>query len=123
MIVEPDITHSSQTHAEACGHPPQKSGAKYPVNVSSGHDIRSNADGDVQTAVPGVPFYTPHTAPPSGELLNKKADAPKLFEPLTIRNVTFKNRIWVSPMCQYSCETGTGESNMFTARVRLIFLM
>ncbi|MCP5365700.1 MAG: NADH:flavin oxidoreductase/NADH oxidase [Hyphomicrobiales bacterium] len=29
-----------------------------------------------------------------------------LFEPLTIRGVTFPNRIAVSPMCQYSCEDG-----------------
>jgi 2,4-dienoyl-CoA reductase-like NADH-dependent reductase (Old Yellow Enzyme family) len=30
----------------------------------------------------------------------------KLFEPFTIRTVTFKNRIGVSPMCQYSSEDG-----------------
>src|SRR5215471_3986976 len=29
-----------------------------------------------------------------------------LFDPLTIRGVTFANRIVVSPMCQYSCENG-----------------
>lgn len=29
-----------------------------------------------------------------------------LFEPLSIRDVTFRNRIAVSPMCQYSCEDG-----------------
>lgn len=29
-----------------------------------------------------------------------------LFQPLTIRNVTFKNRIFVSPMCQYSSTDG-----------------
>ena len=28
---------------------------------------------------------------------------PRLFEPLEIRGVTIGNRIWVSPMCQYSC--------------------
>lgn len=28
---------------------------------------------------------------------------PRLFEPLTLRSVTFRNRIWVSPMCQYMC--------------------
>ncbi|HWH26402.1 MAG TPA: NADH:flavin oxidoreductase/NADH oxidase [Pseudolysinimonas sp.] len=27
-----------------------------------------------------------------------------LFTPLTIRGVTFRNRLWVSPMCQYSCD-------------------
>lgn len=30
----------------------------------------------------------------------------KLFEPLKIKEVTFKNRIAVSPMCQYSSENG-----------------
>ena len=28
---------------------------------------------------------------------------PALFEPFTLRNVTMRNRIWVAPMCQYSC--------------------
>jgi len=31
---------------------------------------------------------------------------PGLFDPLTIRSVTFRNRIFVSPMCQYSCDDG-----------------
>ncbi|MBL1177236.1 NADH:flavin oxidoreductase/NADH oxidase [Pantanalinema sp. GBBB05] len=31
---------------------------------------------------------------------------PHLFEPLTIRNVTLRNRIAVSPMCQYSSTDG-----------------
>lgn len=29
-----------------------------------------------------------------------------LFDPIKIREVTFANRIWVSPMCQYSAENG-----------------
>ncbi|HYP90187.1 MAG TPA: NADH:flavin oxidoreductase/NADH oxidase [Polyangiaceae bacterium] len=31
---------------------------------------------------------------------------PQLFDPLTIRGVTFRNRIGVSPMCQYSSTDG-----------------
>ncbi len=31
---------------------------------------------------------------------------PHLFEPLTLRGVTLKNRIGISPMCQYSSEDG-----------------
>ena len=31
----------------------------------------------------------------------------KLFSPLKIKDVEFKNRIFVSPMCQYSAENGT----------------
>ncbi|MEA2490202.1 MAG: hypothetical protein QOH21_1994 [Acidobacteriota bacterium] len=30
----------------------------------------------------------------------------KLFSPYTLRGVTFPNRLWVSPMCQYSSEDG-----------------
>ncbi|MBC7396295.1 MAG: NADH:flavin oxidoreductase/NADH oxidase, partial [Bdellovibrionales bacterium] len=32
--------------------------------------------------------------------------SPLLFTPLTIRNLTFKNRIFMSPMCQYSAVGG-----------------
>jgi 2,4-dienoyl-CoA reductase-like NADH-dependent reductase (Old Yellow Enzyme family) len=30
----------------------------------------------------------------------------RLFTPLTVRGVTFRNRAWVSPMCQYSSHDG-----------------
>ena len=32
--------------------------------------------------------------------------APHLFQPLTIRSVTLRNRVGVSPMCQYSADDG-----------------
>lgn len=31
-----------------------------------------------------------------------------LFTPLTLRDVTFRNRLWVAPMCQYSVERQDG---------------
>ena len=31
-----------------------------------------------------------------------------LFTPLTLRGLTFRNRIWVAPMCQYSIEAADG---------------
>ena len=31
---------------------------------------------------------------------------PHLFDPMTLRGVTFNNRVWVSPMCQYSAKDG-----------------
>ena len=31
---------------------------------------------------------------------------PAMFTPLTLRDVTFKNRIWIAPMCQYSATDG-----------------
>ena len=33
---------------------------------------------------------------------------PKLFEPIKLRNLEVKNRIWISPMCMYSCENKDG---------------
>ncbi|WP_456284820.1 NADH:flavin oxidoreductase/NADH oxidase [Microbacterium sp. JZ101] len=30
----------------------------------------------------------------------------QLFSPLTVRETTFRNRLWVSPMCMYSAEDG-----------------
>jgi len=30
-----------------------------------------------------------------------------LFEPLSLRSVKLRNRIGVSPMCQYSCDDGS----------------
>lgn len=32
----------------------------------------------------------------------------KLFEPIKIRDLNVKNRVWVSPMCMYSCEEKDG---------------
>ena len=29
-----------------------------------------------------------------------------LFDPITLRGLTIKNRVWVSPMCQYSATDG-----------------
>jgi 2,4-dienoyl-CoA reductase-like NADH-dependent reductase (Old Yellow Enzyme family) len=34
---------------------------------------------------------------------------PDLFSPLTIRSITLRNRIAVSPMCQYSCQDGLAD--------------
>jgi len=31
---------------------------------------------------------------------------PNLFDPLTLRSTTFQNRVWASPMCQYSATDG-----------------
>src|SRR5476651_267863 len=31
---------------------------------------------------------------------------PRLFSPIKIKNIEFKNRIVVSPMCEYSCVDG-----------------
>ena len=33
-----------------------------------------------------------------------------LFSPITFRDVTIKNRLWISPMCQYSAEDGVANA-------------
>jgi hypothetical protein len=62
----------------------------------------------INTAAKDVPFYTPEQDPPAGTAV-KPADGssvPKLFKPLKIRGIEMPNRIWVSPMCQYSAHEG-----------------
>lgn len=50
-----------------------------------------------------TPFYnTVHTITP-GTAKKLDANTPNLFRPLRIRGIQLRNRICVSPMCQYSC--------------------
>ncbi|KAF8313801.1 FMN-linked oxidoreductase [Clavulina sp. PMI_390] len=61
--------------------------------------------------VPGAKEYYPLNEPSIGTAFPtidfaKNAKLPKLFTPLTIRDMEVKNRIWVSPMCQYSSPNG-----------------
>ncbi|KAJ8084396.1 hypothetical protein PM082_003165 [Marasmius tenuissimus] len=60
----------------------------------------------VNNGVPGVEGYFPLNDPPIGTPREKDQDVPILFQPITIGGVTFKNRIFVSPMCQYSSDNG-----------------
>ncbi len=48
------------------------------------------------------------TAPLAWTLVAPKESIPlsSLFSPFTLRGTTFKNRAWVSPMCQYSAKDG-----------------
>lgn len=55
----------------------------------------------------------PVTKPSPGTYLRPHVDHPNtpqpaLFKPIRIKNVEFKNRIVVSPMCQYSARSGSG---------------
>ncbi|THU93524.1 FMN-linked oxidoreductase [Dendrothele bispora CBS 962.96] len=63
----------------------------------------------INKPAPGVPFYSPTQNPPSGTLAvqeSSKNSAPRLFNPIKIRDLTFQNRIFVPPLCQYSAEDG-----------------
>jgi 2,4-dienoyl-CoA reductase-like NADH-dependent reductase (Old Yellow Enzyme family) len=54
-------------------------------------------------AAKGIFYYTPAQDPPAGTQLEGST---KLFTPLTIRGVTFPNRLFLSPLCQYSADNG-----------------
>ena len=49
-----------------------------------------------------TPYFTPEHAVSPGTPLHLTPATPTLFTPLTIRGATLRNRIAVSPMCQYS---------------------
>lgn len=58
---------------------------------------------------PGISYFTPKQDPISGSAVNPQSNGssiPKLFQPLTLRGVTFQNRIFLSPLCQYSAQNG-----------------
>ena len=61
----------------------------------------------VQEPAPGIPYFTPAQIPPSGSAVVPQPDGkpiPKLFQPLTVRGVTFQNRIWVREyFANYDC--------------------
>ncbi|UKZ62534.1 uncharacterized protein TrAtP1_003779 [Trichoderma atroviride] len=60
-------------------------------------------------AAKGVSFYTPEQDPVPGSAVQPQPSGkpvPKLFTPLKIRDIELPNRIWVSPMCQYSAHEG-----------------
>lgn len=63
----------------------------------------------VNEGASGISYYTPAQKTPSGTAKDAQPDGssiPKLFQPLKIRKTTFQNRIFVSPMCQYSARDG-----------------
>ncbi|THC94752.1 hypothetical protein EYZ11_005791 [Aspergillus tanneri] len=58
-----------------------------------------------------TPYFTP--ANNAGAALNPDdPNTPLLFQPLRIRDVTFKNRIIVSPMCMYSADPDPSSSTV-----------
>ncbi|KAJ7161387.1 NADH:flavin oxidoreductase 2 [Mycena crocata] len=58
----------------------------------------------INTPVPGAREFYPLNEPAIGTHMS--GNQPNLFKPLEIKGVTFKNRIFVSPMCQYSSSDG-----------------
>ncbi|KAL3473259.1 hypothetical protein BJX99DRAFT_234147 [Aspergillus californicus] len=60
-------------------------------------------------SAPGIPYFTPTQNPPAGTAANPQTSGkaiPKLYTPLTVRGVTFQNRLGLAPLCQYSAQDG-----------------
>jgi 2,4-dienoyl-CoA reductase-like NADH-dependent reductase (Old Yellow Enzyme family) len=60
-------------------------------------------------AANGIPYFTPAQFPAAGTARNPQTSGrpiPKLFTPLTVRGVSFQNRIGLAPLCQYSAQDG-----------------
>ncbi|CAD6585588.1 MAG: hypothetical protein TREMPRED_004180 [Tremellales sp. Tagirdzhanova-0007] len=69
-------------------------------------------------SVPNYPTFLPEQPQAIGSLLDPKTfpqneDPPKLLESISIRGVTFPNRAWVAPMCQYSSDHGHATDHHF----------
>lgn len=55
-----------------------------------------------------APQPSPRISGSGGSGRDAAATVPHLFRPMPIRGVTLRNRLVVSPMCQYSCEARDG---------------
>jgi 2,4-dienoyl-CoA reductase-like NADH-dependent reductase (Old Yellow Enzyme family) len=70
------------------------------LGVGAGLKVRVKFSGRAAACAFPVPAYF------IGAMEKNPASTPHLFQPLTLRSVTLRNRIGVSPMCQYSAEDG-----------------
>ncbi|KAF8814992.1 FMN-linked oxidoreductase [Phlegmacium glaucopus] len=64
---------------------------------------------EINSPAPGVSYFTPEQNIPAGTAVDPQSDGkpiPKLFQPIKIRGVQFQNRIFLSPLCQYSAQDG-----------------
>lgn len=71
-------------------------------DASRHHAKALAAQPNLNPGVPGIPYFIPQHKTSPGTAYPSATKTPTLFQPLTIRNVTLKNRIVVAPMCQYS---------------------
>lgn len=64
---------------------------------------------NVNEASPAVPYFTPRQDPVAGTAVDPQPSGkaiPKLFQPIKIRGLELQNRIFLSPLCQYSADDG-----------------
>ncbi|KAF2258136.1 FMN-linked oxidoreductase [Lojkania enalia] len=78
----------------------------------SHHALPKEVEGEnhlTNKPMPGISYFTPMQDPPAGTALGMKDGSdkiPKLFTPLKLRGIIVQNRIFLSPLCQYSAEDG-----------------
>src|ERR1700722_5093324 len=65
-------------------------------------------------AFPNIPYFTPMHKDSPGKPLKISNATPTLFQPLKIRSATFRNRIFVAPMCQYSTASSGPQTGALT---------
>ncbi|OSD03240.1 FMN-linked oxidoreductase [Trametes coccinea BRFM310] len=66
---------------------------------------------NINRRVPDIEQFLPLNEPSIGspypkDIYPQNAKLPYLFQPITLRGVTFKNRIFLSPMCQFCSDDG-----------------
>lgn len=85
-------------------HSPSSASGSLPLHTASSkqHVEATKLQPNLNPAVPNIPFFTPQHKVSPGVAFDTAKNVPTLFEPLTIRGKTLKNRIVVAPMCQYS---------------------
>lgn len=59
----------------------------------------------VNEGAKNVSYFTPSQNPPAGSAWDLQPEG-SLFSPIKLRNLTLHNRIFLSPMCQYSADNG-----------------
>jgi 2,4-dienoyl-CoA reductase-like NADH-dependent reductase (Old Yellow Enzyme family) len=72
------------------------------------------APANLNIPVPNIPYFTPLHLHSPGTPKELSSKTPTLFTPLQIRNVAFRNRFIVSPMCQYSTASSGPEIGALT---------
>ncbi|GAA5964752.1 hypothetical protein JCM3765_002543 [Sporobolomyces pararoseus] len=85
-----------------------------------GPGTAAGSDELINRGNPDATFYVPLTSPSTGTALSSEdwpqnEQLPKLFTPIKIGPLEFKNRIFVAPMCQYSCEAEGDRKGAVTA--------
>ncbi|CZR52306.1 related to flavin oxidoreductase [Phialocephala subalpina] len=77
-------------------------------NVPTKHCETARKGGIPNKPAKGISYFTPAQIPPSGTAVEQPdgKPIPKAFTPLKIRGTTFQNRIFLSPLCQYSAQNG-----------------